>query len=66
MQELLPSDMEALTLKSGLQLHPEKLRAALQAMIDDITANTEPTILGYELGSMRVFGLKETGSVIIT
>ena len=48
-QHLLPSDMEALTLDSGLHLHPERLRGGLQAMIDGITAHTETIILGYGL-----------------
>jgi hypothetical protein len=34
MQQLLPSEMECLTLESGLHLHPDTLQAALQAMID--------------------------------
>ena len=41
MQQLLPSEMEWLTLESGLHLHPDKLRGALQAMIDHITADTD-------------------------
>lgn len=49
MQQLLPSEMESLTLNSGLHLHPDKLRGALQAMIDEITSDTETIILGYGL-----------------
>jgi hypothetical protein len=65
MQHLLPSDMEALTLDSGLHLHPEKLRGELQAMIDEITAHTETIILGYGLCSMGVMGLKATDSTLV-
>ena len=65
MQHLLLSDMEPLTLDSGLHLHPEKLRGALQAMIDDITANTETIILGFGLCSMGVIGLKATHSTLV-
>jgi hypothetical protein len=64
-QELLPSDMEALTLESGLHLHPEKLRGELQAMIDQITAHTETIILGYGLCSMGVIGLKARDSTLV-
>jgi hypothetical protein len=65
MQQLLPSDIETRTLESGLHLHPDKLRRNLQAMIDDITADTETIILGYGLCSMGVVGLKATNSMLI-
>lgn len=65
MQHLLPSDMEPLTLDSGLHLHPEKLRGTLQAMIDDITADTETIILGFGLCSMGVLGLKASHSTLV-
>jgi hypothetical protein len=65
MQHLLPSDMEALTLDSGLHLHPDKFRGELQAMIDKITADTEIIILGYGLCSMGVIGLKATDSTLV-
>jgi len=65
MQHLLPSGMEALTLESGLHLHPDRLRGALQAMVDDITADTETIILGYGLCSMGVIGLKASDSTLV-
>jgi hypothetical protein len=65
MQEVLSSDIEALTLASGLHLHPEKLRGTLQAMIDSITPSTETIIFGYGLSPMGVLGRKEMGSGII-
>ena len=65
MQQLLPSGMQALTLESGLHLHPDKLRDALQAMVDDITADTETIILGYGLCSMGVIGLKAGHSTLV-
>lgn len=65
MQQLLPSDMEALTLESGLHLHPDKLRDALQGKIDEITTDTETIILGYGLCSMGVIGLKATDSTLV-
>jgi hypothetical protein len=57
--------MEPLTLDSGLHLHPEKLRGTLQAMIDDITADTETIILGFGLCSMGVLGLKASHSTLV-
>ncbi|MEJ2723875.1 MAG: DUF1638 domain-containing protein [Deltaproteobacteria bacterium] len=65
MQQLLPPDLEALTLESGLHLHPDKMRSTLQAMIDDITGETETIILGYGLCSMGVIGLKATHSTLV-
>ena len=62
---MLPSDMESLVLESGLHLNPDKLRGALQAMIDDITAHTEIIILGYGLCSMGVMGLKAAHSTLV-
>ena len=59
MQQLLPSDMEALTFESGLHLHPEKLRETLQAMIDGTTLNTETIIFGFGLYSMGMLDRKE-------
>ena len=59
MEEVLASDIEALTLDSGLHLHPEKLRGALQAMIDGITLNTETIIFGFGLYSLGMLGCKE-------
>ena len=65
MQQVLPSDMETLTLESGLHLYPDKLRGELQAMIDEITVDTETIILGYGLCSMGVIGLKATDSTLV-
>jgi len=48
MYQLLPSDMECLTLASEPHLHPDKLRGALQAMIDDITADKETIIFAND------------------
>ena len=62
---MLPSDMEPLVVESGLHLHPDKLRVALQETIDEITAHTETIILGYGLCSMGVIGLKATHSTLV-
>ena len=65
MRPLLPPGMEVLTLESGLHLHPDKMRDALQALVDDITVNTETIILGYGLCSMGVIGLKASHSTLV-
>jgi hypothetical protein len=65
MQHLLPPGMEVLSLESGLHLHPEKLRDSLQAMVDDITADTDTIILGFGLCSMGVLGLKASQSTLV-
>jgi hypothetical protein len=65
MQGLMPSDIEPHTLESGLHLHPDKLQDALQAMIDEVTADTETIILGYGLCSMGVIGLKAADSYLV-
>ena len=62
---MLPSDMEALVLESGLHLHPDKLRCGLQAKIDEITAHTETIILGYGMCSMGVMGLNAAHSTLV-
>lgn len=65
MKPLLPPDLACLTLESGLHRHPDKLRDALQALIDEITADTETIILGYGLCSMGVMGLKAAHSTLV-
>jgi hypothetical protein len=65
MKPLLPPDLESLSLESGLHLHPDKLRDALQALIDEITADTKIIILGYGLCSMGVIGLKAADSTLV-
>jgi hypothetical protein len=65
MEHLLPYDMEPITLDSGLRLHPQKLQGELQAMIDNITADTETIILGFGLYSMGMLGRKERGQTAL-
>ncbi len=65
MGDLIPSGVETHTLESGLHIHPDKLRDALQAMIDEFTADAEIIILGYGLCSMGVVGLKAGDSTLI-
>lgn len=66
--EMLPflsPDTTYQSVEPGLHLQPEKLRSALQAMIDDITAHTATIILGYGLCSMGVIGLQAACSTLV-
>jgi hypothetical protein len=65
MKFLIPPDMEWITLDPGLHVTPEKLRNALQEIIEEITAGTENIILGYGLCSMGVIGLKAAQSTLV-
>lgn len=49
----------------GLHMNPAKMRDALQAIIDRITADTETIILGYGLCSMGVIGLRARHSRLV-
>ncbi len=62
---LLPAGSEYRSIESGLHLYPDKLRAALQEVIDEITADTKTIILGYGLCSMGVVGLKADHSTLV-
>ena len=46
-------------------MNPVKMRDALQAIIDRITADTETIILGYGLCSMGVIGLRARHSRLV-
>jgi len=61
----VPSDMESLTIESEPHLHPDELRGALQAMIDDITADTKNIILGHGFDSLWVIGLNATDNTFV-
>jgi hypothetical protein len=63
--DLLPQNAEAHSLESGLHLNPDRLRNALQAMIDEFTTETETIILGYGLCSLGVVGLRAAQSTLI-
>ncbi len=65
MGELIPPGVAAYPVESGLHLNPDKLRNALQAVIDETTGDTETIILGYGLCSMGVVGLKATDSALV-
>ncbi|MFC1883260.1 DUF1638 domain-containing protein [Thermodesulfobacteriota bacterium] len=65
MKPLVPPNTECITLDSGLHVNPEKLRAALREIINEITADTENIILGYGLCSMGVIGLSASRSNLV-
>jgi hypothetical protein len=65
MSPFLPQDMECRSIESGLHIHPEKLKVALQEIIDEITADTKTIILGYGLCSMAAIGLKADHSTLV-
>jgi hypothetical protein len=65
MRPFLSPDAKCYSVEPGLHLQPENMRSALQAIIDDISADTENIILGYGLCSMGVVGLKATHSTLI-
>ncbi|MFC1532200.1 DUF1638 domain-containing protein [Thermodesulfobacteriota bacterium] len=65
MSPLLPPGIEYKEMEPGLHLRPDKLRGALQDIIDEISAHTETIILGYGLCSMAAIGLKASHSTLI-
>lgn len=62
---ILPPDIEYRAMEPGLHIHVDKLRDALQGVIDDITAETETIILGYGMCSMAAIGLRASESSLI-
>ena len=65
MGELIPPGVETYPVESGLHLHPDKLRAALQVMIDEMTGDTDTIVLAYGLCSMGVVGLRAAESTLV-
>lgn len=52
-------------LASGLHLHADRLRGALQERIDKVTGLTETIVVGYGMCSMGVIGLKAGQSALV-
>jgi hypothetical protein len=65
MRPFLPPGMKCRCVEAGLHLRAENLRSALQAILDDISGDTETIILGYGLCSMGVVGLRATRSALV-
>lgn len=61
----LPADISHEVLDFGLHLRPEKLREALQARIDEVSAEADVLLLGYGLCSMAVIGLQARSAHLV-
>ncbi|MEW5873188.1 MAG: DUF1638 domain-containing protein [Chloroflexota bacterium] len=61
----LPDDVSHEVLDFGLHLYPEKLRQALQAKIDEASAEADVLLLGYGLCSMAVIGLQARSAHLV-
>jgi hypothetical protein len=61
----LPEDVSHEVLDFGLHLHPEKLREALQAKIDEASPKADVLLLGYGLCSMAVVGLQARNAYLV-
>ena len=64
-RSLVPASSLCIIVESGLHLHPDKLRMALQQAVDDTPADVKRIILGFGLCSMAVVGLKSRHSTLI-
>jgi hypothetical protein len=65
MLSFFPSEIECKEVEPGLHLNSEKLRHALQDLINDTSPEIENIILGFGLCSMAVVGLKSRESSLI-
>ena len=65
MLPLLPQGCAYRTFESGLHLFPEKLRKALQDLIDETAAETDMIVLAFGLCSNAVIGLRAKESTLI-
>lgn len=65
MLPFFPSEIECKEVEPGLHLNSEKLRHALQDLINDTSPEIENIILGFGLCSMAVVGLKSLESSLI-
>ncbi len=61
----LPEDVQHEVLDFGLHLHPEKLREALQAKVDEASTKADVLLLGYGLCSMAVIGLQARSAYLV-
>ena len=65
MLPLLPQECEYRTFESGLHLSPDKLRNALQDLIEEVTEEADVIILAFGLCSNAVIGLKARESTLV-
>ena len=65
MQPFLPANIEYEEVESGLHLNADKLRNAIQSLINDSTDEFKTIVLGFGLCSMAAVGLKASRSRLI-
>jgi len=65
MRAFLPADVAHEVLDFGLHLNPDKLKAALQAKIDETSLGCDVLLLGYGLCSMAVVGLQARNAHLV-
>lgn len=65
MRPLLPVGVAHRVLDFGLHTEPNKLREALQHVIDEASGQVDVVILGYGLCSQGVIGLRATGCTLV-
>ncbi len=65
MLPFLPDDVSHEVLDFGLHLNPAELKKALQAKIDQASAEADILLLGYGLCSMAVIGLQATKAALV-
>ncbi|MFC1494155.1 DUF1638 domain-containing protein [Thermodesulfobacteriota bacterium] len=65
MLPFLPADIDYKEVESGLHTNSEKLRNAIQTIIDDSSEEFENIVLGFGLCSMAAVGLKASHSRLI-
>ena len=65
MLPLLPAGVGYEVLDFGLHTDPDRLRAALQAVIDRCAGQADTIILGYGLCAQAVIGLRASGCTLV-
>lgn len=65
MQPHMPQGMQSKVFDFGLHIRPDKLRATLQAAIDEVSGQFETIILGYGLCSQAVVGITANGCRLV-
>jgi hypothetical protein len=65
LRAFLPADVAHEVLDFGLHLSPDKLKAALQAKIDEASQGCDVLLLGYGLCSMAVVGLQARNAHLV-
>jgi len=64
MRAFLPAETTVRTMEFGLHIYPDRLRAALQAAIDEMDADHDTILLGYGQCARAVVGLRASHAVL--